>query len=222
MHLRCVLVGVFVGETSGIVWLRSGIDSFHECENRSFALMIHCFAAGSDRVVRVDHQTLGKSVLAVKVGALQMKKIARSHLVADTMRNVGGEKTPFIAAAKRLCREKEQTDLLVRPIAGPLLDIYVAGRNRTYSAPRDDKSMCWDWTEDTSDSSPWLRSTFHNPLLPTVPEERRFGFADGASSVSTMDSSAVWGSPSKGIPYRLATTGSTELILREQVKTSYP
>lgn len=192
------------------------------CGNRLLALMIHRFAAGSDRVVRVDHQTFGKSVLTVKVGALHVRKGNRKHLIADTMGNVGGEKAPFVAAAKLLRRKKEKTDLLVGPVACPLLDISMSGEEQTYLAPRDDKSMCWGWIEDTFDSSPLPHSTFHNTHSPTVPKGRRFGFTEGASSISVIGSSATGGSPSKGIPFRFATTGSTELTHEKTARSTAP
>ena len=173
--------------------------------------MVHCLATRRDRVVRVDHKTFGKSVLTVKVGTLQMKKLVQNHLIADAMGNVGGEKAPLVAAAELLRREKEKTDLLVGPVARPLLDIYVTWKHQTHLAPHDDKSTYWDWIGDTSDSSLWRCSTSHHPLYPTVPEERRFGFAEGFSSISVAGSSVAGDSPSTGMPYRFATTGSTEL-----------
>lgn len=173
--------------------------------------MIHCLATRRDRVVRVDHKTFGKSVLTVKVGTLQMKKLVQNHLIADPMGNVGGEKAPFVAATELLRCKKEKTDLLVGPVACPLLDIYVTWKHQTHLAPRDDKSTYWDWIGDTSDSSLWRCSTSHHPLYPTVPEERRFGFAEGFSSISVAGSSVAGDSPSTGMPYRFATTGSTEL-----------
>lgn len=132
--------------------------------NTALALMIHCLATRRDRVVRVDHKTFGKSVLTVKVGTLQMKKLVQNHLIADAMGNVGGEKAPLVAATELLRCKKEKTDLLVGPVARPLLDIYVTWKHQTHLAPRDDKSTYWDWIGDTSDSSLWRCSTSHHPL----------------------------------------------------------
>lgn len=129
--------------------------------------MIHCLATRRDRVVRVDHKTFGKSVLTVKVGTLQMKKLVQNHLIADAMGNVGGEKAPLVAATELLRCKKEKTDLLVGPVARPLLDIYVTWKHQTHLAPRDDKSTYWDWSE----TLPTL--LFGGALHPTTPSIRQ-------------------------------------------------
>ena len=78
-------------------------------------------AISSDRVVRVDDESLWKDVLSVEVGALQFTQGGKWDLVPHAVRNVRGKETPLIPASEFLCCEAECADLILLPIASPLL-----------------------------------------------------------------------------------------------------
>ena len=90
-------------------------------EMRLGATFENGLAISSDGVVRIDNESAGEDVLAVEVGALHITRDWKGHLVAHAVRNIGGKESPLVAAAELLRREAERADLLLLPIASPLV-----------------------------------------------------------------------------------------------------
>ena len=72
------------------------------CKRRDIVIVLMAFedgfAAGIDRVVRIDNQSSGKHVVSVEVRALRMSDAGGNHLIAHAVWNVRGKQTPFITA----------------------------------------------------------------------------------------------------------------------------
>ena len=78
------------------------------CKRRAIVTVLMAledgFAAGIDRVVRIDNQSSGKHIVSVEVRALRMSDAGGNHLIAHAVWYVRGKQTPFITTTVLLGR----------------------------------------------------------------------------------------------------------------------
>ena len=78
------------------------------CKRRAIVTVLMAFedgfAAGIDRVVRIDNQSSGKHIVSVEVRALRMSYAGGNHLIAHAVWYVRGKQTPFITTTVLLGR----------------------------------------------------------------------------------------------------------------------
>lgn len=86
---------------------------------------VNRLSISSDGVVGINNQSLGENILTIKVGTLLIIHLPSvTNLITNTVGNVGGEQTPLVSTSKLLGSQAESTNLFLRPIPLPLLQIY--------------------------------------------------------------------------------------------------